>query len=579
MRKSLAHFALVEQLGAGGMGVVYRAHDPRLDRDVAIKVLAPGSLSDPDARKRLRKEALAISKLNHPNIAVVHDFSSDEDVDFLVMELVPGTMLDQKLAAGPLPERDVVALGLQLADALATAHKHGVIHRDLKPGNLRVTPEGRLKVLDFGLARTLHAAANAQTESVLENDSTSGTLPYMAPEQLRGDAIDERSDSGPPARFSTRWQRAGARSRRVLRAALAGDILHRPVGGPRALRPDLSLQLEQITLRCLEKNPSDRYQSASQLAEGLRRLSTPSSTGLGAAAAARRAIQAAALIGTVVVTIALATVLWRSQRSSSVDSRQGVRTLAVMPLENLSGDEDQQYLADGLTDALITDLARVERLKVIAKGSVARGRHPGKSLAEIASKLGADAFVEGSIQRSGQQVRISARLVDAATSTHLWAQTYERELKDLLRLQSEVARAVASEVLRSSDPKHPAGETREVDPAVHEAYLRGRYFWNKRTVEDLNKAVSYFQQAADKDPAYAPAYSGLADSYVSLYDYGYLSAADVTAKARIAARRAWSSIRDPLRGMPRWPTSRCTTGTGQKRRSSSGRQLRSIPVT
>lgn len=535
MRKTLGHFSLLEQLGAGGMGVVYRARDPRLQRDVAIKVLPPGSLADSEARKRLRKEALAISRLNHPNIAVVHDFTRDDDVDFLVMEFVPGTTLDEKVAAGPLPETEVVALGSQLANALAAAHQQGVVHRDLKPGNLRVTPEGRLKVLDFGLAQTLSIAENAQTESVLADAGPAGTLPYMSPEQLRNEGVDARSDVWAAGAVLYEISTGRRPFTATTAAALAGDILHRPAGTPRQLRPDMSVQLEQIILKCLDKEPSRRYQSAADLAADLRRLATPSD-GVHEMhpVLARRPVVTIGIPAIIALAAAVGVVLWHTRP----DVEAGVRTLAVMPLENLTGDSDQQYLADGLTEALTTDLAGVERLNVIARGSLVRARQQGKSSLDVAREVRADAYLEGSVQRAGQRIRISARLIDTDTNAHLWTQSFEREMKDILALQREVARAMVSEVARSSDRWQPGSETREIDPEAHEAYLRGRYFWNKRTAEDLNKAVSYFERATAKDQRYAPAYSGLADAYVSLYDYGFRSAADVTAKARIAARQA-----------------------------------------
>ena len=518
---------------------VYRAYDSRLERDVAIKVLPPGSLADADARKRLRKEALAISRLNHPNIAVVHDFASDEDVDFIVMELVPGTTLDEKLARGPMSESDVVAIGIQMSEALAAAHDQGVIHRDLKPGNLRVTPEGRLKVLDFGLARTVRAAENAQTESVLDDGGgTAGAFPCMAPEQLRNEGVGEGSDIW--AAGVVLYEMATGRRPfdGATTAAVAGDILHAPVVPPRQLRPEVSAHLEQIILKCLEKAPSSRYQSAAELTSDLRRVGSPApGTQENVGAFTGRRGVAAAILGGVVLASVLGVSFWRT-RSSGSGEGHSVRTLAVMPLENLSGDPDQQYLADGLTEALTADLAKVERLHVIARDSLVRARQPGQGPADVARRVRADEFVEGSVQRAGERVRISARLVDAVSGRPIWSQTYERELKDVLRLQREVALAVVSEVGRSADPQRLAQEARQVDPVAHDAYLRGRFFWNKRTAEDLNKAVSYFEQAAAKDPGYAQASSGLADAYVSLYDYGFRSAADVTAKARIAARQA-----------------------------------------
>ncbi|HUF24617.1 MAG TPA: protein kinase [Vicinamibacterales bacterium] len=537
MRPQLGPYHLIEEIGAGGMGVVYRAHDPRLQRDVAIKVLPPGTLADPVARKRFRNEALAISKLNHPGISTVHDVGSDEGTDYLVMELVPGVSLDKKVQGGASSERDVLDLGAQMALALAAAHEQHIIHRDLKPGNLRLTPDGRLKMLDFGLARSLEAATGLTTTAAdLESDGVAGTLPYMSPEQLRNEQVDQRTDIWAAGavlyELATGTRPFGATSA----VALAGDILHKPPTTPRALRGDLSPGLESIVLRCLEKEPGRRYQSARELAAALTALTagTPSS----AMFAARR--PRTALVAVALVAAAAGLGVWWALQSRAREARPAIRTVAVMPLQNLSADPDQDYFAEGLTDALVTDLSRIEGLRVLARGSVARYREEGKVPSDLARDLGVDAVVDGTVLREGNQVRISTQLVLAATNTNLWAQSYQRDLKDVLGLQRDVAQAIAEEVRLQIAPEHQQVLARRqpVDPAAYDAYLRGRHFWNKRGLEDLRKAVAYFEEAITRDPTYASAYSGVADAYISLYDYGYLSAADVAAKVRPAARKA-----------------------------------------
>lgn len=532
MRETLGHFTLIEEIGAGGMGVVYRAHDPRLDRDVAIKVLPAGTLADLQARKRFRHEALALSRLAHPNIAVVHDFNSEDGVDFLVMELVPGTTLDERIRAGPLAQSAIVELGLQLADALTAAHQQGIVHRDLKPGNLRVTPDGRLKVLDFGLAQTLHVSSTDATKSIEFADSTSGTLPYMAPEQLRNETPDQRTDIW--AAGAVLYELAtGSRPFRAGTApALAGEILHTPVRPPRHLNGGISPELERIILRCLVKDRSHRYASAGELATELRNLQAARPTALWNGLLTKPVVAGVSLLLALVLGI-----LYWTTSGGRVEEASATPIVAVLPLENLSGSADEQYLVDGVTDALITELARIRPLRVIARGSVVRAQTEGKTPAEIAGELHADVIVEGSVRRSGQRVQVAARLIDPSTNTSRWAQTYEREVKDLLTVQHEIASAIGSE-LAASPAATAAPRNRQVDPEAHEAYLRGRHFWSRRGLEDLKTAISYFEQATQKDPGYAPAHAGLADAYVSLYDYGYLSAADVTTKIRTSARRA-----------------------------------------
>ena len=518
------------------MGVVYRAHDPRLDRDVAIKVLSPDILAEPDARRRFRKEALALSKLSHPGIAVVHDFNTEGDVDFLVMELVPGVTLDHRLAAGPLPETTVAELGLQLAEALAAAHSQGIIHRDLKPGNLRLTPEGRLKILDFGLAKTLHVSTDAVTETVVDPGAMAGTLPYMAPEQLRDGSVDQRSDIW--AAGAVLYEMATGRRpfAAPTPAALAGEILHAPVTPLAALRPNFPEPLERIIVRCLSKDPDARYQSAGELAADLRAALAPSAAATSPGAAATK--RTPWLVAAAVIILGVIGALGWYVRGRPADANPGfARTLIVLPLENVSKNADEQYLADGLTDALITELAGAGPLRVLARGSVIRAQAQGKPPATIARELNADAYLEGTIQRAGERVRISTRLVDVATSSHLWGRNYERDLKDILSLQTEIASAIVAEMVPAASKRQAPGR-RQVDPAAHEAYLRGRFFWNKREVDAIQKAIDYFEEAIAKDPGFAAAHSGIADSYVSLYDYGFLSAADVGPKIRAAARRA-----------------------------------------
>jgi len=273
--QTLGHYRIVEKIGAGGMGEVYRARDEHLARDVAIKVLPPGTLIDESARKRFHKEALILSQLNHPNVATIHDFDTQQGVDFLVMEYIPGITLSEKVAAGSLPEKEILRLGVQLAEGLAAAHEHKVVHRDLKPGNLRVTSDGRLKILDFGLAKLrLPVTASATTESVSETQAMAGTLPYMAPEQLLGVEIDARTDIH--AAGSALYEMATGRRPfgEVERSQLIGAILRQAPEPPRQLNPQVSAELERIIGKCLEKEMENRYQSAKELAVDLRRRSS-----------------------------------------------------------------------------------------------------------------------------------------------------------------------------------------------------------------------------------------------------------------------------------------------------------------
>ena len=329
--KKLGQYRILEQIGAGGMGVVFRAHDERLERDVALKVLPPGLLDDEGARKRFRQEALAVSKLNHPNIETVHDFDTKEGMDVLVMELIPGLSLDDKLAGGPLPEKEVANLGQQLAQGLAAAHEHGVVHRDLKPSNLRVTPDGRLKILDFGLAKFARPVGPAEaTATMSRTRSAAGTLPYMSPEQLHGEELDPRMDIWGAGVALYEMATARRPFRADLPAQLTDQILHQPPVSPRALNPKISPEMERIILKCLEKEPENRYQAAKELAVDLRRLGSVASssqivTATLPALAPRRAPWLYLGITAAVVILAAAGAWWWRGRTPGVSPQQYVQ--------------------------------------------------------------------------------------------------------------------------------------------------------------------------------------------------------------------------------------------------------------
>jgi len=542
----LGHYRIAEKIGAGGMGEVYRARDEHLARDVAIKVLPPGTLIDESARKHFRKEALILSQLNHPNVATIHDFDTQQGVDFLVMEYIPGITLSEKVAAGPLPEKEVLRLGVQLAEGLAAAHEHGVVHRDLKPGNLRVTSDGRLKILDFGLAKLWHpVTASAATESLSETQAMAGTLPYMAPEQLLGGEIDARTDIH--AAGSVLYEMATGKRpfAEVEPSQLIGAILGRSPVPPTMLNPRVSPELDRVIRKCLEKDPENRYQSAKELAVDLRRLGVPSAGTPVRAAEPKKLgmIATAAMLLAVLLVAALVIAFyaggWRDRALRQGGAPQ-IRSLAVLPLANFSHDPEQDYFADGMTEALITNLAKTADFRVISRTSVMRYKGTQKPLPEIARELDVDAVVEGSVQRSGSRVRITAQLIRGANDQHLWAESYERDLRDILGLQDEVANAIAQRVESKLSPKNQADRerARPVDPEAYEAYLKGIYYWNKRTPESLKKSAEYFQQAIAKDPGYAPAYASLAGFYMAASAYSVLTPEESFPKAKAAALKA-----------------------------------------
>jgi eukaryotic-like serine/threonine-protein kinase len=502
------------------MGEVYRAHDEHLDREVAIKVLPTGALFDDPSRKRFRKEALALSKLNHPNIATIHDFDTQHGLDFLVMEYIPGITLSQKLPAGALPEKEVLRLGIQLSDGLAAAHEHGIVHRDLKPGNLRLTSDGRLKILDFGVAKLRQPVAEtAATESSLHTHSISGTLPYMAPEQLAGEEVDARTDIH-GAGFLLYEMATGQRPfAEVQSGQLIGALLRSEPLPPRALNSKVSAELERIIGKCVEKDPENRYQSAKELAIDLRRLQTGVVSAVQPAARSARWPFAKAIglgLGVLLAVVVLLVVLKVSNLRERLLGPSGapqVNSLAVLPLENLSGNTEQDYVADGIQEALITDLAKLSGIKrVISRSSVMRFHKTEKTPREIAHELGVDALVTGAVMRSGDRIEVTAHLIDAQSENQLWADRYESQFRDVLSLQNEVVVAITRAIRLQLTPQEQAHfkVARPVNPESHEAYLKGMFYLYKRTPEGFSKGLALLQQAIDEEPTNPLPYAGLA---------------------------------------------------------------------
>ena len=547
----LGPYEILVPLGAGGMGEVYRARDTRLERDVAVKVLSPGLLADEAARRRFRNEALALAKLNHANIGGVYEFGRQGDLDFLVMEYVPGATLADRLTQGALPEKEVAALGTQIAAALEEAHEHGVVHRDLKPGNIVVTPKGQVKVLDFGLARLLRpvSQAAAKAEALTETQGLSGTLPYMAPEQLRGEPADARTDihaAGAVLYEMATGQRPFSQAHGPQLMAAILNEMPRP---PRSLNPRVSPGLETVILKALDKEPENRYQSAKELAVDLRRLAAPTLPVVKPAARARKVRRAALVMALaaaflLAITVGLNLSGWR-QRLLGKAAGPRIQSVAVLPFNNLTGDPAQEYFVEGMTDALTTELAQIKALRVISRTSAMQYKGAKKGLPQIARELNVDAVVEGTVRRDGDRIWITPQLIEAATDRHLWAKPYGRNLREAPALQNQMAQDIVREMrieLTAGEQTRLAGPRPPVNQEAYEAYLQGRYFVNKRSTEAVKKSVPYFQQAIRFDPNYALAYAGLADAYNLLGRGTSLTAAmppqEAAAKARASALKA-----------------------------------------
>jgi len=544
---TLGHYRIVEKIGEGGMGEVYRAYDERLDRDVAIKVLHQDVAQDADRLARFEREAKAVAKLAHPNILEIWDFGTDEGVTYAVTELLDGQNLRQSISASGMPWQKVVEMGAAIADGLAAAHGKGIIHRDLKPENIFITSDSRIKILDFGLAQIREPVEEEAETATLTPAGTVpgtvlGTMGYMSPEQLRGEPSDARSDifalgcvlyemlSGKTAflRNSTAETTAAILKEEPERLSSTGTVL--------------PAEVERSIHRCLEKSPDSRFQSASDLAYNLKSISTDQAIRLPPPQRKSRApllVAAAIVVGLVALALLLGPGLFDNE--SQGGEARAIRSIAILPLQNLTGDPDQAYFVDGLHEELIATFARLSAFdKVIARTSVLAFRNSETPIREIGEQLGVQAVLEGSVRRSGNTVRATLQLIDASTEKHLWANSFERGLTDILALQSDVARAVADEVSLALTPEEEArlATAGTVNPEAHEAYLIGSYNWKKLTPEGIDTAERYFELALEKDPSYAPAYEGLAFVWACRQQMGVTPPQEAGPKAKAAALKA-----------------------------------------
>jgi serine/threonine protein kinase/tetratricopeptide (TPR) repeat protein len=485
------------------MGEVWKAHDDNLDRDVAIKMLLHGTLGNTTSRERFRREALVLSRLSHPGVATIFDFDTSKGCEFLVMEYVAGGTLESRVAAGPLPLDDVLRLGTAIADALDNAHRHGFLHRDLKPGNIALTADGNPKILDFGIALLL--ADDKAAGRITQAGMVLGSLPYMSPEQLLGDICDARTDIyalGVMLFEMLTGQRPFVKERSE---ALMFAIISNTAPSVRALRPDAPEALERLVAGCLQKDPAHRPTSAAQVSASLRGI--------------REGAPTSAL---------------------PLPPRDVIRSIAVLPLRNVSRDPSQEYFADGMTESIISDLARVKALRVISRTSVMRYKDLPKSLPEIACELNVDAVLEGSALLVGNRVRLSVQLVLARTDETIWTERYDRDLADLLGMQSELAETVAREIAIQISPSEASklANRPAVNPEAHLEFLKSRHSFFAGSPEAMEVGLRHARRALELDPGSALAWTALADCQIFRSIRGMAAPGEAAAAATTAANRA-----------------------------------------
>ncbi len=499
--KTISHYQIIEKIGEGGMGIVYKAKDTTLERTVAIKFLPRQTATQAEERQRFYIEAKAAAALNHPNIATIHAIEEVEDDVFIVMEYIEGQELKQKIDAGPLPVKDAIQIILQIANGLQEAHKKGIVHRDIKSANIMLTGSGQIKIMDFGLAKVRGGA------QVTQIGTTLGTAAYMSPEQARGEDVDHRTDI---------WS-LGV----VLYEAIAGQlpfkghyeqavlysILNEDPESITCLRRGVPTELEAIMNKALAKSPNERYQQVDGMLIDLNVLGKELET-----------------------------------KSRQVPKEKCPPSVAVLPFVNVSPEKENEYFSDGMTEEIIDALTKVEGLRVVSRTSVFAFKGKDQDIRKIGEQLNVSHVVEGSVRKAGNRVRITAQLINIADGYHLWSERFDREMEDVFTIQEEIAHMIVNalkiKLVRKAET--PLVERSTENIKAYNLFLKGRYCWNKRTEAALKQCVNYFEQAIEIDPDYMLAYCGLADAYalLGIAEYGALPPMEVMPKAKAAAVKA-----------------------------------------
>ncbi len=537
--KTISHYNVLEKLGEGGMGVVYKAEDTKLKRDVAIKFLTPDLTKDSSAKERFLREAQAISKLNHPHIATIHDLVQEEQTDFIVLEYLEGGTLKEKLKERQFTISEILGFAIQIAEGLSHAHHRSIVHRDIKTDNVMLTGDGQLKITDFGLAKL------RDVTKVTKTGSTVGTADYMSPEQAQNFEVDHRSDIYSFGVVLYELITGELPFRASHEVALLYEIVH---GAPKPIgdcRPDIPPELAIAVEKAMSKSVENRYQSVDEMLVDLRAINSrfePSHgekrrtiSYLDTRKLAKILIPSFAAIA--IIAIAVVLLLSPSGRPS-----KDLPSIAVLPLKNMSDSKENEYFSDGMTEDIIAQLSKISDLRVISRTSVMVYKNTQARIKDIAHDLNVATILEGSIRREGDKTRIVVQLIDASDDEHLWAETYDRDLTHFLDVQSDVAQKIVGtlKVKLTAREKERLTRVRTIDPKVYNLLLQGRYFFRRRTAADLRKAIDLYNQALAIDSNSADVLADLSYAYDELGRNGYMRTSDAYERARIYAEDAVS---------------------------------------
>lgn len=516
--RTISHYKILEKLGEGGMGVVYKARDTKLDRDVAIKFLPPHLQASQTARMRFIHEAKAAAALNHPNICGIYEIGEAEGSAFIVLEYVEGRSLKDRIASGPLNSEEAVGIGIQIAMALAEAHKKRMVHRDIKPANIMLTGQREVKVLDFGLAKLEGWAELTKTGSAV------GTVAYMSPEQTKGKGVDHRTDIWSLGTVLYEMVTGLLPFRGDYEQAIIYSILNEdpvPIGKTTGVPGGL----REVILKALSKNPDERYQEAGDILAALK-TAQREAEGVRVGLGIDRGVGTSGSL--------------RSSTGKEGVSKEAEASIAVLPFANLSADPEQEYFCDGMAEEIINALTSIRGLHVVARTSAFMFKDKREDIREIGKKLNVKTVLEGSVRKSGKRIRITAQLVNVADGYHLWSRRYDREMEDVFAIHDEISMAMVDELKGSllGGEKAAIARRHTSDPEAYNSYLKGRYHWNKRTAAGFKRGIEHFQDAIERDPTYALAYAGVADCYNLLGWYCLLSPKEAFPMAKAAAEKA-----------------------------------------